>query len=282
MFFAYPRPRMWLPWEYAAVLAAACFAVARWSARSPTARPGLTALANEGVVLSVLYALWQLAGRLSILKIDDAVERGLRIVDFQNAIWLPSEQAWQAAILDMPWLVQASNIYYGGAHAPGMGVFLIWLFFRHRSAYPPWRTTLAITTGLCLLIQLLPVAPPRLIPELGMVDTGREYGQSVYAAFGSRIAGQLQAMPSIHVAWAALITGACWGLGGWKTRAVGVFHGVATMLVVVVTANHYWLDGIVAVAILVVVYPGVRALTAVLYRWRRASGPGDGNSYEAR
>lgn len=268
---------MWLAWEYGVVLAVVCFVVGWWTGRSESTdsdrRRPIGAVANEAGLLALLYAMWQLAGRLSVLQITNAVARGQWIVDFQLAIGLPSEKSWQDAVLDWSWFVQASNIYYGGAHVPGMGVFLVWLFFKHRDHYPPWRTTLAVSTGICLLIQLLPVAPPRLLPDLGMVDTGREYGQSVYAAFGSRIAGQLQAMPSIHVAWAALITGACWALGGWRARMIGVFHGLATMFVVVITANHYWLDGVVAVVILIAVYPAVNVATTLLYRWRPTKEP---------
>ena len=236
---------MWLPWEYALVLAGAALVV------SLTARQDqVRAVGRETAILSVLYAGWQFAGRLSVLQIDGAVDRGIALYEWQLSVGIPSERAWQQAVLGQDWLIQASNIYYGGAHVPGMGVFLVWLFFAHRERYPLWRTALAITTALCLAIQLLPVAPPRLIPELGIVDTGVLHGQSVYSAFGSRIAGQLQAMPSIHVAWAALVAMACWRLGGRWARGIGVFHGVATMWVVVVTGNHYWSDGLVAVALL--------------------------------
>ena len=64
------------------------------------------------------------------------------------------------------------------------------------------RTVLAWTTLCCLLIQLIPVAPPRMIPGIGIVDTGLRYNQSVYS-HGLPI-DQLSAMPSVHVAWAVL------------------------------------------------------------------------------
>lgn len=239
---------MWLPWEYAVVLAALCVGVA-WRTQGQVA-----AVATESATLSALYALWQLAGQLSVMQIDGAIERGQWIWDFQQAIYLPSELATQNLIIDSSLTVQAANIYYGGAHVPGMGVFLLWLFFRHRDHYARWRSALALTTGICLLIQLFPVAPPRLVPDLGMVDTGLAYGQSVYEALGGRTAGQLQAMPSIHVAWAALIAWATWRLGDRIAKTVGACHGVLTILVVTVTANHFWLDGIVAIMILMPVY----------------------------
>ena len=149
---------------------------------------------------------------------------------------------------------QAANIYYAAAHVAAMGVFLLWSFLRHREAYPAWRNTLALVTGACLIIQLVPVAPPRLTEETGMIDTGLAYGQSVYGVLGRGIAGQLQAMPSIHVAWAALIGWAVWVVSPSKWRWIGPAHFAITFLVVAVTGNHFWLDGIVAIALLIPAY----------------------------
>ena len=84
-----------------------------------------------------------------------------------------------------------------------------------------------------------------------MIDTGLQYNQSVYGVLGRGIAGQLQAMPSIHVAWAALIGWGVWraSTSGW--RWIGPAHFVITFFVVALTGNHYWLDGIVAMVLLV-------------------------------
>ena len=135
-----------------------------------------------------------------------------------------------------------------------MGVFLVWAFLRHNDRYRPWRNTLALVTGMCLVIQLVPVAPPRLTDETGMIDTGLAYGQSVYGTLGRGIAGQLQAMPSIHVAWAALIGWAAWEISDSRWRWIGPVHFALTFIVVAVTGNHYWLDGIVAMVLLVPAY----------------------------
>ena len=84
-----------------------------------------------------------------------------------------------------------------------------------------------------------------------MIDTGLAYGQSVYGVLGRGIAGQLQAMPSIHVAWAALIGWAVWVESPSRWRVLGPIHFAITFVVVGVTGNHYWLDGIVAMVLLV-------------------------------
>ena len=55
-----------------------------------------------------------------------------------------------------------------------------------------------------LAMQLIPVAPPRMLTETRLVDTAVLYGQSVYATVAG-FADQLSAMPSVHVGWAVLI-----------------------------------------------------------------------------
>jgi hypothetical protein len=64
----------------------------------------------------------------------------------------------------------------------------------------------------------------------------------------------------VLVAWAVL------RLGRGPARWLGVAHAVVTVLVVVATANHFWADGIVAVAVLGCCAALERAATTVLGR----------------
>jgi hypothetical protein len=156
----------------------------------------------------------------------------------------------QNLIISHPTLVRAANYYYESMHLTLMVVFLVWLWLRHRDRYPFFRNMVAAFTGMALLIQMVAVAPPRLIPQTGLVDTATVYGQSVYATFGD-LADQFAAMPSIHVGWAVLIAFAVVTSSPSRWRWLGVVHGVLTIFVVVATANHYWLDGVIAVDLLV-------------------------------
>jgi len=239
---------MWLPWEYAVALATVV-AVAAAAIRQRW--PAVAAIGREVTVVSLLYALWQFAGKLSLIGIEDALERGQQVWDLERAIRLPSELALQEAMLPHSLITQTANVFYAVAHVPAMGVFLVWLFFRHRESYPKWRNALALMTGACLVIQLVPVAPPRLTDGTGMIDSGLAYGQSVYGALGRGIAGQLQAMPSIHVGWAALIGWASTVESTSRWRYIGLSHFLATFISVAATGNHYWLDGIVSMGLLV-------------------------------
>ena len=208
------------------------------------------AFAREAALVLVLYAIWQVAGRLSVMQVDGALDRGRWVWDLEQTLHLPSELSLQRAVLPHRWLVVAANSYYAVAHVPALIAVLVWLFVRHRDRYPEVRNILAIATGAALLVQLVPLAPPRMLPHLGFVDTAARYHQSVYEPLGRGLAGQLSAMPSIHVAWAVLVGVAVFRIGRGAGRWIGPGHLSLTLLVVVITANHWWLDGIVAVMLL--------------------------------
>ena len=143
--------------------------------------------------------------------------------------------------------MRGANLYYATMHFTVMFLFLIWLFVRHRDRYRPVRATMAWTTLACLVIQLIPVAPPRMLP--GFVDTAARYGESVYSH--GLAADQLSAMPSVHVAWAVVVGWYAVRISTSRWRWIAVGHTVVTVFAVVATANHWWLDGIVATLLLV-------------------------------
>ena len=124
---------MWLPWEHALVLVVV-FAV--FSRRIRATRPRLGAVAGEAAIVSVLYSLWQLAGQLSLLGIERALERGAWLWDLERTLRLPNEQVWQAAMIPHSLWTQAANLYYAIAHVPAMGLFLVWSCLLYTSPSP--------------------------------------------------------------------------------------------------------------------------------------------------
>jgi hypothetical protein len=244
---------MWLPWNVTAVMAAA-LAIGVALTRDVMRRGvvGVRTFCRELAIVLALYSVWQYAHELTVTHVTGALDHGRWVLDAEAWLHLPSEAALQRWFVPHPLWVQAMNGYYAIAHVPALGAFLIWLFYRHRAAYPRWRNALALCTLACLAIQYIPVAPPRMLP--GFVDTGLLYEQSVYGRGGSGIANQLSAMPSVHVAWAAVVGIAVIVVGRSKWRWLIVVHPVLTVLAITVTANHYWLDGIVAVALLGLAY----------------------------
>jgi PAP2 superfamily len=253
----------WIPWNVA-VETAAVVGSAGVAGRAARKRwiSATAALARELAVVLVLYALWRVVGTVSIVKVDGARHAGVSIWDVERALHFPNERGMQHLFLKSSVLIQACNAYYASVHIPSMMIFLPWLWFRYRDRYPPIRNVVALTTLWCLAIQLVPVAPPRLVPSLHIADTPALFHQTVYPAFGANGPAQLSAMPSVHVAWAVLIGVAVLMISTSRHRWFVLAHPVATMVVVVVTGNHYWLDGVVAI--------GVLGIAVVFEHWARS------------
>jgi len=240
-----------LGWQSAAALSVGLFAGAS-GVRLP-ARPRLTGrlapYLREAGLVAALYALWQLACSVSLLGSAGAFSRARWILRLEHAGRLPSEHRAQRLITGHPLLMQSANWYYAAMHFTAVGALLVWLFARHRQRYAEVRNVLVAVTAASLLMQLLPVAPPRLLPELGYVDTAARYGQSVYDLSGISL-DQLAAMPSVHVGWSLLVAWAVLRVSHARHRWWVLAHPLVTVFVVVATANHFWLDGIVAAVLL--------------------------------
>lgn len=223
---------------------------------------------RESALICGLFTLWQFAGTGSKVGHVGAYSRGHWLWDAERWLRLPNETSVQAPFLPHPLLIQILNFYYDILHFPVLIGCMIWLFIAHRDRYPRFRTTLVAFTGACLLIQLIPVAPPRLLAGTGMVDTALRYGQSVYDPQAGFEANQFSAMPSVHVGWAILVAIGIIVAARTRWRWLAVLYPAATMIVVVITANHYWLDGVAAGLIIVVVLPIQAALRP---RWTSRS-----------
>jgi hypothetical protein len=246
-------PNVQLTWTQAGLLGLGLFALAALlSHRSERRLKALAPFSREAGVIALLYAMWQLAGALAEHGSQGAFARARWIEHAQEALGLPSERALQQPLLDHPWLGQAANIYYATMHFGALFALLLWVFWRHRGRYPFVRTTVVAFTGLALLVQLIPVAPPRLLPEFGFTDVAAHYGQSVYALGGGSV-DQLSAMPSVHVGWAVLVGGVVLWLGSGPWRFLALVHTAATIYVVAATANHWWFDGLASIALLALV-----------------------------
>jgi hypothetical protein len=220
------------------------------------------AFAEQFAIVMALLALWQRVGGLVHTRKDGAMDRARAVYALEHAVHLPDELTLQHLVLGHPAVVWFFDSYYAYCHLNGMAVFLLWVWLRHREAFGRVRTVVVLTTLTCLLVQIVPVAPPRLLTDLGFVDTALANGRSVYGSFDAGLANQLSAMPSVHVGWAVIVGAYGWRLGAGRWRFLGPLHAVLTVLAVTVTANHWWLDGIVAVAILAVAVPVATGLHA--------------------
>jgi hypothetical protein len=257
-------PELHLTWITAGAVAAVCVGVGALLTTSLRNGQYGAAVREIGVVVG-LFALWMFVGHLVGHHPRGGYHRGVEIWHAEQRLHLADEAALQRPLLGHRTLLEAANYYYAYAHWISVDAVLAWLWWRHRDRYVAARAALVLFTGTCLVLHLVSSAPPRLLAQTHVVDTAARLGQSVYLD-SPGLSDHLSAMPSIHVGWATLFAIAAWRTPSRTARALLTAHLALTSYVVVVTGNHFWLDGIVAAAM------AVAATVAATHLLRSAGG----------
>ncbi|MEC7844334.1 MAG: phosphatase PAP2 family protein [Actinomycetota bacterium] len=175
-----------------------------------------------------------------------AYDNAVNLVKFQDWLGFPSEADFQEYVIDSELLIKIANCFYFVMHFPSMIVFLLWVMFRKIEWMPQVRASLCIATFSGLIIHLaFPLMPPRLLGSYGFIDTAKVFGPDPYSLGIAKAANELAAMPSLHVGWALLIAIAAIRILKSPARWLILLHPILTTIVVVITANHFWLDIIV-------------------------------------
>ncbi|MER6677377.1 phosphatase PAP2 family protein [Streptomyces sp. NPDC000983] len=214
-----------------------------------TARPPLV---RELLLVVGLFLVYKFGRQLATGHTGEAFRNAREVWDLERAVQLPGEGAVQALLLHGDGLVEVANTYYAAVHFPATVAFLVWLYLRRPAHYVWARRVLAAVTAVALAGHLLfPLAPPRMLAATGLVDTARVYGPSVYGPPAEdQLSNQFAAMPSLHFGWALMVAVGLIVATRSRLRVLWLLHPLVTLLVIVGTANHYWLDAIVAAALL--------------------------------
>jgi len=255
-----------------------------------------------GIAVYVIYSL--VRNRFGSASGDPgpAFEHARSIIDLQESLHLYFEADLQQWYLDLPGqgLIRAWNVYYGLAHFLVTFVALVWLFRKDPRRYPLWRNTLALTTSVAVIgFAAYSLMPPRLLddpgeygacqiyaPEAaavaepgavtapgcdryGYVDTIARYGG--WISFGNEgmkeVSNQYAAMPSMHIgwsAWSALVLVPL--LRRRWAKVLAAAYPAITLVCIVVTANHYWIDGLGGLVCLAAGFALAKAVTGRLKR----------------
>ena len=184
------------------------------------------------------------------------------LVAFQTALHLPPERELQQLVLGYESLVRISGAYYGSAHfLVTIGVLAL-LVLRGGAGLTRLGTTLGLSTFVAVAVFVLyPVAPPRLMPPgTSTVDTLASIGGVWSYDHGvlERISDPFAAMPSLHLAWATWCGLALWTLARGARRprvwqVVAVVHPLLTLVSVLVTGNHWYVDAVAGVLLVLLV-----------------------------
>lgn len=193
-----------------------------------------------------------------------------RIVDFEKATGTFFEPGLQSALLDHAWLIDIANWMYVNTHFTISVVFLAWLYLFRNDNFYFVRNMFMVAMAIALVgYALFPTAPPRMLPQEGFVDTIATFtsvNQDSHAI--SLLVNKYAAVPSMHIGFSTMIAGTAVML---VRNPVGrILWGLYPLLVfwvIVVTANHYWLD---AAAGLLVAAASALVASRVLARARPA------------
>jgi hypothetical protein len=227
---------------------------------------GRLSAVRELALIAALFLAYKVARLAANGHVDEAFANARAIWDAERLLRLPGELAVQQALLGGETLVEAANSYYAYVHFPATAACLIWLY-RYRPAHYRWtRNVIVLLTAAALAVHfVMPLAPPRMLTGTGMLDLGRLYGPAVYGPPETdQISNQYAAMPSLHVGWALVVAIALIVATTGRYRGLWLLHPAITLLVVVATGNHYWLDALAAAALL--------AGAHVLLRHQRPAG----------
>ncbi|MGV9390256.1 phosphatase PAP2 family protein [Streptomyces olivaceus] len=227
------------------------------NARSDPAKAGPDAparppLVRELLLVAGLFLVYKLGRHLATGHTTEAFRNARHVWDWERALLLPDEGGVQSLLLHGDTLVHVANTYYAAIHFPATVAFLVWLYLRRPAHYVWARRVLAAVTGAALALHLLfPLAPPRMLTAAGLVDTARVYGPSVYGPPSTdELSNQFAAMPSLHFGWALMLAVGLIVATRSRLRWLWLLHPLVTLLVIVGTANHYWLDVFAAAALL--------------------------------
>jgi hypothetical protein len=241
-----------------------------------TRRAGL----HEVVVVVVSFLIYFVIRGAVVDRAGEAMVRGLNLIKLEQRLHLYHELTMQSWILDHYWLIKLMNWVYLWGHMPLVILAAVWLYVRHRKAYFITRNAFLASGAIGVVIYwLFPVAPPRLIPFAGFIDTMAAFDRVGYNAQEAKaFVNPYAAVPSLHFGWSLLLG----VVVAWVSRkpwayAFAVIWPTAMFFAVVMTGNHFILDavagGLVSFAGLGIALAVAKYLAWPRMPWSRGRAP---------
>jgi hypothetical protein len=201
-----------------------------------------------------------------------------QLVDFEAAhdLWIePGVQSFfthshhfLGAAISWPQARAVADAMYGQGHVLITFLFALWVYFFRRGLFAFVRNVFVLTNLLAVVLyEIFPLAPPRLATGLRFEGRPYHFLDAVFGNGGLKLGfNEFAAMPSLHVGW-ALIVGLTltWAARPLLLRALGLIYPLIMLTTVIVTGNHYLLDGLGALAVV-----SFAAVCSVMVAWRGA------------
>ncbi|MEU1272232.1 phosphatase PAP2 family protein [Streptomyces sp. NPDC005799] len=202
----------------------------------------------EILLIGVSYYTYSLIRNAVPEQRNEALRNADWIWRAEHHLGIAVEESVNHAVNSVTWLIVGMNYYYATLHFIVTLTVLVWLYRSHPGRYAAARLVLFATTGVALVgYYLYPLAPPRLMNGSTFIDT-----VTAHQTWGSMASGDLKhmsnqyaAMPSMHIGWSLWCGLTIFTLARipW-VRVLGLLYPAATLMVIVATANHFWLDAV--------------------------------------
>ncbi len=182
---------------------------------------------------------------------DRAVENASTVMALERNLGFFWEEALQAPAIESQAMTSALNAIYIWGHWPVICTTAAWLLMTRYDTFRLFRNAFLISGGIGLLIfATFPVAPPRLVPELDVVDTVTEHSNAYRVLQPPAFVNQYAAVPSLHFGWNLLIGVAIFRSAEHHLlRALSFGSPVLMGLAIVLTGNHFIFDAVAGGAV---------------------------------
>ncbi|MFD0003359.1 bifunctional glycosyltransferase 87/phosphatase PAP2 family protein [Streptomyces sp. NPDC127178] len=182
-----------------------------------------------------------------------AEEHGEEIYSIERALHIDIERWANHAVVQVDWVRNFFDFYYESFHFGVPLAILAVLYWRRPVDYRWARTAIGFATVFALIgFWLYPLAPPRLMPGLGFIDTvhgTQDFSRPDYGTL-TELTNQYAAMPSLHFGWSLWCGLVILILAPrWWMKALGLLHPLFTLTAIVVTGNHWVLDAVGGAAV---------------------------------
>ncbi|MFN8123892.1 MAG: phosphatase PAP2 family protein [Thermoleophilia bacterium] len=241
------------------------------------ARRRLAFMGGEIGIWVALYGVYLAVRGLTIGGREEAIANARGVIGLEHSLGVFREMDVQSALEP---LRGALSAYYMAGFAPVIAATLVVLAVRDRTAYRELRTALLVSIAIATVVFVaFPAAPPRLVPELGILDTVGLTGHDNGSFAGIRF-NPYAAVPSMHVGRSLLV-----GIAGYRAartrwvKALFAAHPAVMVLTVTATGNHYFFDAatgtVVALAGLLITRRGRTLVSAIIKSRRKTAGVGE-------
>jgi hypothetical protein len=211
---------------------------------------------QEIAFILVCYWLYSLVRNAVPSHATAARERAVDLIGFERLLHIDVEHSLNLLVAGHSWLAYLCNYYYATLHFVVTIGVLLWIYVKHPLRYRSIRSVLFATNLIALVgFWSYALAPPRMFPSRGFTDTVLAFHTWGSYASGdlAKASNQFAAMPSLHIGW-SLWCGIVIVALAERTwvRVLGILYPLATLFVIIGTANHYLLDavgGVLALAL---------------------------------